>query len=124
MAILDGAHEVATPALAATLTICIVFFPVVLLTGPARYLFTPLALAVVFSMLASYVLSRTLVPALARLLESEHAHAETEGNGPVRPLQPLARFAVRAVPGRVRPAAGRWRSTTGRGCSRPSPWWS
>ncbi len=81
VAILDGAHEVATPALAATLTICIVFFPVVLLTGPARYLFTPLALAVVFSMLASYVLSRTLVPALARLLEPEHAHAETEGNG-------------------------------------------
>ena len=81
VAILDGAHEVATPALAATLTICIVFFPVVLLTGPARYLFTPLAVAVVFSMLASYVLSRTLVPALARLLESEHAHAETEGNG-------------------------------------------
>ncbi|MGZ6140041.1 MAG: efflux RND transporter permease subunit [Myxococcaceae bacterium] len=81
VAILDGAHEVATPALAATLTICIVFFPVVLLTGPARYLFTPLALAVVFSMLASYVLSRTLVPALARLLESDDAHAETEGSG-------------------------------------------
>jgi multidrug efflux pump subunit AcrB len=81
VAILDGANEVATPALAATLTICIVFFPVVLLTGPARYLFTPLAVAVVFSMLASYVLSRTLVPALARLLESEHAHAETEGTG-------------------------------------------
>jgi len=81
VAILDGAHEVATPALAATLTICIVFFPVVLLTGPARYLFTPLAAAVVFSMLASYVLSRTLVPALARLLESEDVHAEHEGNG-------------------------------------------
>ena len=91
VAILDGAHQVATPALAATLTICIVFFPVVLLTGPARYLFTPLALAVVFSMLASYLLSRTLVPALARLLESEDAHAETEGNGLVRALQPLAR---------------------------------
>ncbi len=82
VAILDGAHEVATPALAATLTICIVFFPVVLLTGPARYLFTPLAVAVVFSMLASYVLSRTLVPALARLLEREDAHSETEGTGP------------------------------------------
>jgi len=81
VAILDGAHEVATPALAATLTICIVFFPVVLLTGPARYLFTPLALAVVFSMLASYVLSRTLVPALSRLLEKDEPHAETEGTG-------------------------------------------
>src|SRR5262249_22546700 len=76
-----GAPELAPPALAAPLTICIVFFPVVLLTGPARYLFTPLAVAVVFSMLASYVLSRTLVPALARLLEPEHAHAEAEGNG-------------------------------------------
>jgi len=81
VAILDGAHEVATPALAATLTICIVFFPVVLLTGPARYLFTPLAVAVVFSMLASYVLSRTLVPALARLLEPENAEADHEGSG-------------------------------------------
>jgi multidrug efflux pump subunit AcrB len=79
VAILDGAHEVATPALAATLTICIVFFPVVLLEGPARYLFTPLAIAVVFAMLASYVLSRTLVPALSRLLEANE-HAE-EGQG-------------------------------------------
>jgi len=68
VAILDSAHQVATPAIAATLTICIVFFPVVLLTGPARFLFTPLALAVVISMLASYLLSRTLVPVLARLL--------------------------------------------------------
>ena len=72
VAILDGAHQIAVPALAATLTICIVFFPVVLLVGPARFLFTPLALSVVISMLASYLLSRTLVPTLARLLmESE-----------------------------------------------------
>ena len=62
MAILDGAHQVAVPALAATLTICIVFFPVVMLERPARFLFVPLALSVVFSMLASYLLSRTLVP--------------------------------------------------------------
>ncbi len=68
VAILDGAHQVAVPALAATLTICIVFFPVVMLTGPARYLFVPLALAVVFPMIASYLLSRTLVPSLARKL--------------------------------------------------------
>jgi CzcA family heavy metal efflux pump len=68
VAILDGAQQIAVPALAATLTICIVFFPVVMLFGPARYLFTPLALSVVFSMLASYLLSRTLVPSLARLL--------------------------------------------------------
>jgi multidrug efflux pump subunit AcrB len=67
-AILTGARQVALPALAATLSICIVFFPVVLLTGPARYLFFPLALAVVFSMLASYLLSRTLVPTLSSML--------------------------------------------------------
>jgi multidrug efflux pump subunit AcrB len=68
VAILDGARQVALPALSATLSICIVFFPVVLLTGPARYLFAPLALAVVFSMLASYLLSRTLVPTLSSML--------------------------------------------------------
>jgi multidrug efflux pump subunit AcrB len=67
-AILDGARQVALPALAATLSICIVFFPVVLLTGPSKYLFIPLALSVVFSMLASYLLSRTLVPTLSSML--------------------------------------------------------
>ena len=81
VAILDGAYLVARPALAATLTICIVFFPVVLLEGPARYLFTPLAVAVVFSMLASYVLSRTLVPSMMRLLEGRASHAPEEGEG-------------------------------------------
>ena len=74
-AILDGARQVAVPALAATLTICVVFFPVVLLTGASKYLFTPLAVAVVFAMLASYLLSRTLVPTLARMLmEKENLH--------------------------------------------------
>jgi multidrug efflux pump subunit AcrB len=73
VAILDGAHEIATPALVATLAICIVFFPVVLLTGPAQFLFTPMALSVVIAMMASYLLSRTLVPVLARMLmASEH----------------------------------------------------
>src|SRR5215831_21355492 len=81
VAILDGAYLVARPALAATLTICIVFFPVVLLEGPARYLFTPLAVAVVFSMLASYLLSRTLVPSMMRLLEGRASHAPEEGEG-------------------------------------------
>src|SRR5204862_2045692 len=56
VAILDGAQQIAVPAIMATLAICIVFFPVVLLTGPARFLFTPMALAVVISMLASYLL--------------------------------------------------------------------
>lgn len=68
VAILDGAKQIAVPAIVATLSICIVFFPVVLLVGPSRYLFTPLAMAVVFSMLASYLLSRTLVPTLSRML--------------------------------------------------------
>jgi multidrug efflux pump subunit AcrB len=76
VAILDGARQIAVPALAATLTICIVFFPVVLLEGPAQFLFTPLALSVVFSMLASYLLSRTLVPALARKLMEKEASAD------------------------------------------------
>src|SRR5262249_18327219 len=84
--ILDGAHEVAIPAIAATLTICIVFFPVVLLTGPARYLFTPLAVAVAFAMMASWVLRRTLVPPLSRLLAWGDPHAEAHGNGWVAPL--------------------------------------
>jgi len=77
VAILDGASQIAVPAIVATLAICIVFFPVVLLVGPAKYLFTPLAMAVVYSMLASYLLSRTLVPTLARML-LEHDHAEPE----------------------------------------------
>jgi CzcA family heavy metal efflux pump len=82
VAILDGAQQIAVPALAATLTICVVFFPVVLLEGPARFLFTPLALGVVISMLASYLLSRTLVPTLARILmENEPLHPEGESPG-------------------------------------------
>src|SRR6266404_3210125 len=82
VAILDGAQQIAVPALAATLTICVVFFPVVLLEGPARFLFTPLALGVVISMLASYLLSRTLVPTLARILmEKEPLHPEGETLG-------------------------------------------
>src|SRR4051795_360989 len=71
-AVLDGASQIAVPTFVATISICIVFVPVFLLTGTARYLFAPLALAVVFAMLASYLLSRTLVPTMmAYLLESE-----------------------------------------------------
>ncbi|HEY1872809.1 MAG TPA: efflux RND transporter permease subunit, partial [Steroidobacteraceae bacterium] len=65
-AILNGAHEIALPALVSTLAICIVFVPMFMLAGIARYLFVPLAEAVVFAMLASYLLSRTLVPTLAK----------------------------------------------------------
>ncbi len=75
-AILDGAAQVAVPALVSTLAICIVFVPVVFLTGPAAYLFTPLALAVVFAMLASYFLSRTLVPTMVLYLLPKEAEAE------------------------------------------------
>jgi len=63
-AILDGASEVATPAIVATLSICIVFVPIFLLTGVGGFLFSPLAMSVVFAMLASYLLSRTLVPTM------------------------------------------------------------
>ena len=67
-AILDSAQQVATPAFVSTLSICVVFTPVVLLSGPARYLFTPLAMAVVFAMMASYFLSRTLIPTMMHFL--------------------------------------------------------
>jgi multidrug efflux pump subunit AcrB len=71
-AILDSAQQVAAPAFISTLSICMVFMPVVLLSGAARYLFTPLAMAVVFAMMASYFLSRTLVPTMMHfLLEKE-----------------------------------------------------
>jgi multidrug efflux pump subunit AcrB len=75
-AILDGASQIAVPAIVATLAICIVFFPVVLLFGPAKFLFVPLALSVVLAMLASYLLSRTLVPTLARMLMASEHHGE------------------------------------------------
>ena len=73
-AVLDGAAQIATPTFVATLTICIVFVSVVFLTGPAKYLFTPMALAVVFAMIASYILSRTLVPVLAAFLLRSEQH--------------------------------------------------
>src|SRR5262249_20695429 len=80
-AILDGATQIATPTLVGTLSICIVFFPVVLLTGVARFLFTPLALAVVYAMLTSYLLSRTLVPTMARYLLPEMHDAGPASRG-------------------------------------------
>jgi CzcA family heavy metal efflux pump len=67
-AILDGSAQISVPALVSTLSICIVFVPMFFLSGVARYLFVPLAEAVVFAMLASYLLSRTLVPTMARYL--------------------------------------------------------
>jgi multidrug efflux pump subunit AcrB len=67
-AILDGAQQIALPSFVSTLAICIVFIPVLLLTGPARFLFTPLALAVAFAMLMSYFLTRTLVPTMVHFM--------------------------------------------------------
>ncbi|HKB84374.1 MAG TPA: efflux RND transporter permease subunit [Burkholderiales bacterium] len=81
VAILDGSREVALPRTMATLAICIVFIPVAFLYGVSRYLFVPLALSVVFSLLASYILSFTLVPMLSRqLLAGEH-HDDGNGGG-------------------------------------------
>ena len=85
-AVLDGAQQIAAPAFVSTLCICIVFVPVLLLTGAARYLFTPLAMAVVFAMMASYLLSRTLIPTMVHYmlrpevkLYAQGQHGETAG---------------------------------------------
>jgi CzcA family heavy metal efflux pump len=76
-AILDGAAQIAVPAFVSTLSICIVFVPMFFLNGVAKYLFVPLAEAVVFAMLASYLLSRTIVPTMAKyLLKAHDEHAE------------------------------------------------
>lgn len=87
-AILDGAQQIAVPAFVSTLSICIVFVPVVFLNGVAKYLFTPLAMAVVFAMMASYLLSRTVVPMMANYLlrnevdlYAEHGESENGHNG-------------------------------------------
>ncbi|TLZ60015.1 MAG: efflux RND transporter permease subunit [Gammaproteobacteria bacterium] len=91
-AILNGAHEIAVPAFVSTLAICIVFVPMFMLVGIARYLFVPLAEAVVFAMLASYLLSRTLVPTLAKYwLQRHEAHAPLSAHDPLRRLQLLQR---------------------------------
>jgi CzcA family heavy metal efflux pump len=72
-AILDGAQQIATPAFVSTLAICIVFVPVIFLTGASKSLFTPLAMAVVFAMLSSYLLSRTLIPTMVMYLLRDEA---------------------------------------------------
>lgn len=79
-AILDGAEQIAVPAFVSTLCICIVFIPIFFLSGVAKFLFSPLALAVIFAMLASYLLSRTIVPTFVHFLLKGHAgkgHEET-----------------------------------------------
>jgi multidrug efflux pump subunit AcrB len=84
--ILEGAGQIAVPALVSTLCICIVFLPMFFLSGVARYLFAPLAEAVIFAMLASYILSRTLVPTLAMYLLKANKH------GGAASRSPFARF--------------------------------
>src|SRR6202041_461287 len=81
-AILDGASQIAVPALVSTLAICIVFVPMFFLSGVARYLFVPLAEAVCFAMLASFLLSRTLVPTMAKYLLE--ARTEEDPNAPAK----------------------------------------
>jgi multidrug efflux pump subunit AcrB len=88
--ILDGSAQIAVPALVSTLAICIVFVPMFFLSGVARYMFVPMAEAVVFAMLASYLLSRTLVPTMAKYLLKEHSDAESAGKRLSR--NPFIRF--------------------------------
>jgi multidrug efflux pump subunit AcrB len=85
--ILQGAAQIAVPALVSTLCICIVFIPMFFLTGVAKYLFVPLAEAVVFAMLASYVLSRTLVPTLAMYLLRMKDHSRRRTFNPFKLFQ-------------------------------------
>jgi multidrug efflux pump subunit AcrB len=89
-AILDGSAQIAIPAFVSTLAICIVFVPMFLLSGVARYLFVPMAEAVIFAMLASYLLSRTLVPTMAKYLLHEHDDAEVARKQASR--NPFVRF--------------------------------
>ncbi|MHB1099628.1 MAG: efflux RND transporter permease subunit, partial [Burkholderiales bacterium] len=90
-AILDGANQIVVPAFVSLLSICIVFIPMFFLTGVSKYLFVPLAEAVIFSMVASFILSRTLVPTLAKYLLRPHVmHHEGEGHAPSG--NPLVRF--------------------------------
>src|ERR1700761_1658645 len=91
-AILDGAAQIAVPAFVSTLSICIVFVPMFFMGGVARYLFVPLAEAVVFAMLASYFLSRTIVPTMAKYLLKPHEHDRAEQAGKSR--NPFVRFQI------------------------------
>ncbi len=102
-AILDGASEIAVPAFVSTLCICIVFVPVAFITGAAKSLFVPLALAVVFAMMTSYFLSRTLVPTLVRYLLVREAEAAMRGEHKTGVFAAFDR-----VFNRVRMFYGRW----------------
>ena len=111
-AILDGASQIAVPALVSTLSICIVFVPMFFLSGVAKYLFVPLAEAVVFAMLASYLLSRTLVPTMARYLlvartEDERREASRMSRNPFVRMQEKFEVGFEKFRGTLPPDAGR-----------------
>jgi CzcA family heavy metal efflux pump len=89
--IMDGAQQIVTPAFVSLLCICIVFVPMFFLTGVARFLFVPMAEAVMFAMVWSFILSRTLVPTMAKYLLQPHVH-HAEGEGPPPSRNPLVRF--------------------------------
>ena len=127
-AVLDGAQQIAAPAFVSTLCICIVFVPVLMLTGAAKYLFTPLAMAVVFAMLASYLLSRTLIPTMVHYMLRPEVklyalgqHGETAGgtgiiwrmhyvfNRRFESMRDVLHLAPALVPGASRAGAGRFR---------------
>ena len=105
-AILDGAQQIAVPAFVSTLSICIVFVPVVFLSGAAKSLFTPLGMAVVFAMLASYLLSRTLVPTMAKYLLAAELHLHLPGHEQVVPRTVFGRVHAAFERGFERMRAG------------------
>ena len=97
-AIMDGARQIVTPAFVSLLCICIVFVPMFFLEGVARFLFVPMALAVIFAMISSFILSRTLVPTMAKYLLRPHApHTDAHGTNAALPpaRNPLVRFQRR-----------------------------
>jgi len=98
-AILDGAQQIAVPAFVSTLAICIVFLPMFFLGGVARYLFVPLAEAVVFAMLASYFWSRTIVPTLAKYLLVHESAASAPSRNPFARVQQAFERAFQRVSG-------------------------
>jgi len=91
-AILDGAAQIVTPAFVSLLCICIVFVPMFFLEGVARFLFVPMAEAVMFAMIASFILSRTLVPTMAKYLLKPHTHDDPHGDHGTPSRNPLVRF--------------------------------
>jgi hypothetical protein len=109
--ILDGAAQIVTPAFVSLLCICIVFVPMFFLPGVSGFLFVPLALSVVFAMIASFILSRTLVPTMAMYLLKPHAARYSRGRHadlaqPAGALPARLRASLRAYPCRLRRAAG------------------